>query len=58
MKEEKYSMLLGEESRYKEVYIIYPTGGNYIYDSVCKLPAGNELQRIAAKKVLNAMNGK
>ena len=52
----KYSMLLGEESRYSEVYIIYPTDGNYIHEALCTLPAGNELQRKAAKKVLKALN--
>ena len=57
MKKEKYEMFLGEESRYSEVWIICPTDGNYIYDAVCKLPAGSEVNKIAAQKVLDAMNG-
>ena len=57
MKKEKYEMFLGEESRYSEVWIICPTDGNYIYDAVCKLPAGSEVNKIAATKVLDAMNG-
>lgn len=57
-KKEKFDMLLGSSGRYSESWIIYPTGGNYIYDEVCKLPGGSKILHEKALKVLNAMNGK
>lgn len=55
-KKKKYEMFLGEESRYSEVWIICPVGGNYIYDTVCKLPGGSKILQKQAQKVLDAMN--
>jgi len=57
-KKEKYDMLYGEcgSGRGPDYWIIYPTGGNYIYDEVCKLPGGSKIQQEKAQKVLDAMN--
>ena len=59
MSAEKYSMLqVGCPSdRGPEWFVIYPKGGSYFKDELCRLPAGSEVNEIAAQKVLDAMNG-
>lgn len=37
-------------------WIIYPKGGSYITDELCKLPGGNQVKDEAANKVFEAMN--
>lgn len=51
----KYSILLTEE-RNSSSWIIYPTGGNYIHDEVCRFPAGSKVQEKAAGRALSIMN--
>jgi hypothetical protein len=55
---EEFSMLLVEVSRYEEAWVIYPTGGSYFKDEVCRLPGGSKVKKDAALKVLDKMNGK
>ena len=52
----KYSMVLCEASRYKEVWVIYLTGGSYITDEFITLPGGSKKQKEHAQKVLDALN--
>ena len=56
MNNEEYSMILVEESRYSEAWVIYPTEGSYFQDEMCRLPGGSKVHK--ALKVLDAMNGK
>ena len=58
MNNEEYSMILVEESRYSEAWVIYPTEGSYFQDEMCRLPGGSKVQKDKALKVLDAMNGK
>lgn len=46
------------ESRYSEGWIVYPAGGNYIYDKIAELPGGSKVADEAAQKVLDIMNQK
>lgn len=39
-------------------WIIYPKGGSYITDELCKLSGGSKVLDDKAKKVFEAMNGK
>ena len=58
MSKEKYEMILVEcgSGWGAESWVIFPAGGSYFADELCKLPGGSEIQRKKALEVLNAMN--
>lgn len=55
-KKQKFSKVLCEEDRYSNVWIFYPTGGNYIHDELLRMPGGSIVKNEKAQKVLDLMN--
>lgn len=56
---EEYSMIMvdvGGADRGPLFWVIYPKGGSYYKDEMCRLPAGSEFKDKAAHKIFDAMN--